>query len=680
MPDRILEVQQQLIEIRQLGLGRDGLVDDAELEGADRGLAVDRVLLVLHGQLAPLLEILHDLPQIDVHALGALEAQVQPDAEDAVRAVGLELIVHGVRLVEHMDGDKPVGLRALGVLVEDRIEDIAVHELRVRLVVEVDQVVREQGELRVLMQRDKARHMLADAQARAVLALELCPSVPDHHQREQHQREQHRDIAAMGKLAEARDKEDRLDPAESGEHRPGERRLPPQPPQIDRKQQRRHQHRDRDGEAVGRLHPRTGTEIQHHQRAADPEHRVDRADVELALGVRGVADLQVRQQVQQDRLRHQGVGAGDQRLGGDDRGRRAEQDRKGPQQRRQHQEEGVEVLHDPERRIAPALQNPGPLAEVVEDQAELDEGPAEIDVLPPDMAHVRVERFRAGGGEEDAAEDHKAELVVFAQQDLNRVDRVEGLENQGQVQDVQQAREAEEAEPEQHHRPEGLADTAGALVLYRKKHGDDRERNEYDLPLSRAEKAVHARDRAQALHRGRDRDGGGQHPVGEQGRAAEHGRQDPPLAEVLHQRVEREDTALTVVVRLHGDQHIFDGGEQRDRPDHEGQRADDEALIHVLQAAVALQDRLHHVHRGGPDVAVDDPDGHQKQAKAKALPFFHASILPSRPHGPCDSRRRCGSGYRPGLPARFRAFAAASPYRRAACRCCSPSCCPRCSG
>ena len=76
MPDGVLGVEHKLVKGGQLCFGRDGLVDDAELEGADRGGAVDRILLVLVGQLAAPLQILHDLAQIDVDALGALEAEV----------------------------------------------------------------------------------------------------------------------------------------------------------------------------------------------------------------------------------------------------------------------------------------------------------------------------------------------------------------------------------------------------------------------------------------------------------------------------------------------------------------------------------------------------------------------------------------------------------------------------
>ena len=243
------------------------------------------------------------------------------------------------------------------------------------------------------------------------------------------------------------------------------------------------------------------------------------------------------------------------------------------------------------------------------------------------MAHVGVERLSAGGGEEDAAQDHEARLVVGAQQHLHGIEGVEGPQHGGQRPDVQQPRNAEEGEPQQHHRAEGLADAAGAGVLDGKEHRNNEKRDDDDLGLPRAEEAVHHCHASQALHRGGHGDGGGQHPVGQQGRAAQHGGQDQPFAAVFHQRVEGENAALAVVVGLHGDQHVLDRGQQRDRPDHQRQGADDEALVDMFNAAVALQDGFHDVHRGGADVAVHNSDGHQEETKTEFFLVVHTFTL-----------------------------------------------------
>ena len=325
------------------------------------------------------------------------------------------------------------------------------------------------------------------------------------------------------------------------------------------------------------------------------------------------------QQIQQDGLADQGIGAGDQRLGGDDGRRRANQHREGTQHLRQHQEERVQILHRCKGGVAPAQQDPGALAQVVQDQAELHKRPAEIDVLPAHVAHVGIQSLRAGGGQEDAAQDHEAGLVVGTQKHLHGIEGVEGPQHRRQSKDLQETREPQKAEPEQHHRAEGLADLAGAGPLGQKEQGDDEQGDEHHRALAAAQKAVHGLDAAQTFHRRGDSDGRGQHPVGKQCRAPQHGREDEPPAAVFYQRVEGEDAALAVVVRLHGNENIFEGGEQGDGPDDQGQRADDEALVHLGDAAVALQDGLHHVHGGGTDVPVYDADGHKEETETEAL-------------------------------------------------------------
>ena len=111
-----------------------------------------------------------------------------------------------------------------------------------------------------------------------------------------------------------------------------------------------------------------------------------------------------------------------------------------------------------------------------------------------------------------------------------------------------------------------------------------------------------------------------------------HSREDQPVAVVAHQRVQGEDAAFAMVVGLHGQDHVFDGGQQRDRPDDQGQRADDEGLVHLGDAAVACQNGLHDVQRRGADVTVDDADGDEEHAELESLLLvhwgFHHTFLP----------------------------------------------------
>ena len=212
---------------------------------------------------------------------------------------------------------------------------------------------------------------------------------------------------------------------------------------------------------------------------------------------------------------------------------------------------------------------------------------------------------------------HETQLVRGAEQDPDGIDRIEGFEHDRERENVRHASDPQKGKPEQHDRPEGLSDPAGAGVLNREERRDDDQRDDDDLPLAGAEKAVHALDAAKALHGGGNRDRRGQNAVGQQGRAAQHRRDDQPLGAVPDQRVEGEDPALAVVVRLHGDQYILERREQGDGPDHQGEGTDDKIPVDLCDASVALEDRLHDVHGRGADVAVDDADGHKEHAESK---------------------------------------------------------------
>ena len=142
-PDGILRVEHQLVKEGKLRLGRHGLVQENEFKRAYVRLAVDRVFPLLRRQLAALDKIAHDLPEVHVHALVALEPEIEPDAEDVVRAVGLDAVAPRVRLVGDVHADEPVRRSPLGVLVEDGVENVAVDGIHVPGLIEKDEVVRE---------------------------------------------------------------------------------------------------------------------------------------------------------------------------------------------------------------------------------------------------------------------------------------------------------------------------------------------------------------------------------------------------------------------------------------------------------------------------------------------------------------------------------------------------------
>jgi hypothetical protein len=71
------------------------------------------------------------------------------------------------------------------------------------------------------------------------------------------------------------------------------------------------------------------------------------------------------------------------------------------------------------------------LPEVVEDERWEDHvGPGEANRADPEMAHVGVERFRTGHGEENAAE-HEKPLITMMNEEVVAVGWVERFKNLG---------------------------------------------------------------------------------------------------------------------------------------------------------------------------------------------------------------------------------------------------------
>ena len=441
-------------------------------------------------------------------------------------------------------------------------------------------------------------------------------AAPHVHHDEDQRGHQHGEIAAVEELGEAREEEHALDQHEEDQEAQGEHRLVADPAEIDEEQDRGHQHGRRDGQTVGRLHVRGGLEEQDDKDAAAPDDVVDQRNEELALCLRGVDDPHVRHEVQVDRLGDDGEGACDQRLRRNDGGEGGQQHGEDAQLRRDHLEEGVEVGHREHFGVVHMAEDEGALAQVVEDEGRLDEGPGGIDVGLAHMPHVGIEGLRASGAEEDVAQDHEARGIGVGEEEHETAHRVERAQDApvAGLDDVHHAHDRQEGEPQSHDRAEELADRGGARALDSKEHAEDGNGDHHDDALVVADDAIDEVDRAQALDRGRDGDGRGEDAVGEQGRTADHGREEEPFAAALDQAIEGEDAALVVVVGLHGNEDVLDGGDERDRPDEQRQRAEHDVLAHGGKAAVASHDRLEGVHRARADVTVHDPERHEHHA------------------------------------------------------------------
>ena len=386
--------------------------------------------------------------------------------------------------------------------------------------------------------------------------------------------------------------------------------------QIEEEQQRRAHHGQGNSQAVRSLHVRRVLEQQHHDDAAHEHDVVDHGDVELTLGLGRIEDLHMRHEVQAAGLGHQRECAGDERLRSDDGRDGGKADGKGTQARGEHLVEGVEVGDAHELRVAGVVDKPRTLTHVGQQQAALNERPGGVDVAAAHMAHVGIERLGTGGGQEAAAQDHDARMVVGAQQKADATQRVEAQKHRGILEDKEQTRTAQEQKPQRHDGAKGVANLGRADALHQEERDDDGERDGDNAAMVVTEHGVDRRNGAQALDSRGNGNGRRQDAVGEERRPTQHGGDDKPLAAALDQAVQGKDAALAVVVGAQRDQHVLDGRQQRDRPHDKGERAEHELLRDASDAAVAGNERLGYIHGAGADIAVHHAqrDEHRRDA------------------------------------------------------------------
>ena len=232
------------------------------------------------------------------------------------------------------------------------------------------------------------------------------------------------------------------------------------------------------------------------------------------------------------------------------------------------------------------------------------------------MAHVGVERLGTGGGEEAAAQNHDARMVVGAQQKGDTAHRVEAQQHGGVLEDKEQTRAAQEQEPQRHDGAKGVADLGRADALHQEERNDDGKRDGHDAGLIVAQHGMDCRNGAQAFDSRSHGNGRREDAIGEQCRAAQHGGDDEPFAAALNQAVQSKDATLAMVVGAQRDEHVLDGRQQRDRPHDERERAEHELLRDASDAAVAGNERLGYIHGAGADIAIHHAqrDEHRRDA------------------------------------------------------------------
>ena len=143
--NRVLDAQHVGIGTGDVRLRGDDLADHAEAEVADLvDRAVDGIAVGLRGELAGLHQVRDDLVEVLVDALVHAEAQAQLHLEEEVGPEVVDAVGQRARLIGDLHVEEVIGLGALGALVQDRVEDVAVELVGARVVGHEDEVVGHQ--------------------------------------------------------------------------------------------------------------------------------------------------------------------------------------------------------------------------------------------------------------------------------------------------------------------------------------------------------------------------------------------------------------------------------------------------------------------------------------------------------------------------------------------------------
>ena len=425
--------------------------------------------------------------------------------------------------------------------------------------------------------------------------------MPGDHDHEQHQPEQQRNVAAIEDLEQVGAEEGEVDGQEQAGDRAGAEPAPTPAVTHDVVEQDRgqqHGGRDRGAESAGQLCRAAeadgdGDGRDHH----DPVHQ---RHVDLAIFlVGGLADHQARHPAELHRLAGEGIGAGDDRLAGDDGGHRGQR----------HQRVDSPVRHLGEERVVGQLrvaQDLRRLAGIVQQQPrQHDAGPGEAHRAAAEMAHVGIQRLAAGQRQKHAAEHDEAAPAVM-DQESRAVERADGGEHAGEAGDGDGADRADHREPDQHDRAEQFAQPCGAERLGDEQADQDGDRQRQHVGFEGIGGDIQALDRAQ------HGDGGGDDAVAVDQRGAKQAGRDQQAAAMQQaglagrpeQRHQRQNAALALVVGTHHHQAVLDGDGDDQRPDDQRQAA--ERHLRADLAAGIADHGLEGVERAGAEIAVDD--------------------------------------------------------------------------
>ncbi|MCY1365508.1 hypothetical protein D9M69_523550 [compost metagenome] len=203
-------------------------------------------------------------------------------------------------------------------------------------------------------------------------------------------------------------------------------------------------------------------------------------------------------------------------------------------------------------------------------------------------------------------------------QKAHRPARVERRQHLRLLQHLPEPGQAQHQEPQQHHRPEDLADHAGAFFLHHEQPDEDGHRDRDHRALQNRRLHLQALDRRQ--HRDGRRD---QAVAVEHGRAHQAQQPDPaphpgpglgPRDRVARQRLQRQDAALAVVVGAQHEHHVLERHHEHQAPEDQREQAQ-HRVGRERHAVLGVHRFLEGIQRRGADVAEDDAQRRDHQPR-----------------------------------------------------------------
>jgi hypothetical protein len=255
------------------------------------------------------------------------------------------------------------------------------------------------------------------------------------------------------------------------------------------------------------------------------------------------------------------------------------------------------------------------------------------------VAHVGIQRLGARHRQHHGPQHHEGEPRVFDQKH-HPVQRIERRQHGRIAGHAKGAQRAQRQEPQQRQRPEQRPDAGGAVALdeeQRRQHADGDRHH-----VVRQTRRQHA----DALNRRQHGNGRRDDGVAVEQRGAEHaqdrqhtGQARPVGGQPLHQRQQRQDAALAVVVGAHDEGHVLGRHHQRQRPEQQRQHAEQVGRVQrrPVRAAEAFLERIQ---RTGADIAEHHAERPERQQRQWALPLCVGGRCGGVRRGHADSR--CG--------------------------------------